>query len=530
MKGRILSSNGLLAVSGEGVSEGYKPKEPFAADGQDTTFAMFAFVLGFFFIRWVMFSWQGWGVTVFAIVYCFAVTMYFVKKGIIITRSGLFWLAAVILIGVSYSLYANNGLEPWRSLFLFCAAVYYVSNASGRLILDNTSNWLMLDGINAVFVIPFKNFGCQYKSLSSSKYIKRSFGKQFLSIALGLLLALLVAGMVLPLLLKADGGGFLRIANRLIEYYRWMQNRFENIIIEVILAIPTSAYIFGLAAGCAHNRGCSTFKREDIQYGAESVRILAAATVYTVLGLICLLYIVFIGSQLPYFFSAFAGQRPEGWQVYSEYARSGFFELCQIAAINLSLLTLANLFCRKLQGRNYALKILNCLLSLLTLLLIATAFSKMALYIGAYGLSIRRLLPCLFMVFLTVVFTGVIVLQKLRFSIVRFSIVAGTVMLCILCLLNPDGFVAAYNAERYLSGTLESFDVRILYQSGPAGIDPALKVYSRTSDKELKAELSAYIFDQREESTRKSGRTQDNLQNMLVRQKAAEFAEHKNQY
>jgi hypothetical protein len=249
-----------------------------------------------------------------------------------------------------------------------------------------------------------------------------------------------------------------------------------------------------------------------------------------VLGLICLLYIVFIGSQLPYFFSAFAGQRPEGWQVYSEYARSGFFELCQIAAINLSLLTLANLFCRKLQGRNYALKILNCLLSLLTLLLIATAFSKMALYIGAYGLSIRRLLPCLFMVFLTVVFTGVIVLQKLRFSIVRFSIVAGTVMLCILCLLNPDGFVAAYNAERYLSGTLESFDVRILYQSGPAGIDPALKVYSRTSDKELKAELSAYIFDQREESTRKSGRTQDNLQNMLVRQKAAEFAEHKNQY
>jgi hypothetical protein len=134
-----------------------------------------------------MFSWQGWGVTVFAIVYCFAVTMYFVKKGIIITRSGLFWLAAVILIGVSYSLYANNGLEPWRSLFLFCAAVYYVSNASGRLILDNTSNWLMLDGINAVFVIPFKNFGCQYKSLSSSKYIKRSFGKQFLSIALGLL-------------------------------------------------------------------------------------------------------------------------------------------------------------------------------------------------------------------------------------------------------------------------------------------------------------------------------------------------------
>jgi len=530
MKGHILSNNGQLAAdealqaAGGGIPEVYRLKEPFIADGRDTIFAALSFVLGFFFVRWVMFSWQGWGVTVFTISYCFAVTVYFVKKGIIISRSGFFWLAAVVLIGISYSLYANNGLEPWRSLFLFCAAVYYVISASGHLILSNTSNWLILDGINAMFVIPFKNFGCQYKSLYSSIHIKKSFGKQFLSIALGLLLALLIVGMVLPLLLRADSGGFSKIANGLIEYFRWMQNQFADTLFDGFFTIPVAAYLFGLVAGCAHNRGCSTFKREGIQYAVQSMKVLAAATVYTVLGLICCLYIVFIGSQLPYFFSAFAGQRPEGWQIYSEYARSGFFELCQIAAINLTLLTLANLFCKKPQ-KNYILKTLNCLLSLLTLLLIATAFSKMALYIGAYGLSIRRLLPCLFMVFLAVIFIGVIVLQKRQFSIVRLSVFTGALMLCMLCLLNPDGFVASYNADCYLAGTLKSFDVKILYQSGPAGIDPALKVYSRTTDEELKAELKAYILDQQQESTRKSGRIQDNLQSMLVRQKTAEFAE-----
>ncbi len=533
MKGRLSSDNGAFITeevpqaAGEGVSLGYIPKEPFAADRKDSIFAILAFVLGFFFARWVLFSWQGWGVTAFTISYCFAVTMYFVKKGVSIPRSGFFWLAAVVLIGISYSLYSNKGLEPWRSLFLFCAAIYYVLYASGHLILSNTSNWLLMDGINGLFVIPFKNFGCQYKSLSSPRYIKRSMGRQILSIALGVLLALLVAGLVLPLLMRADSGGFSKIANQIYEYYRWVQNQFTDIIFNGILAIPIAAYLFGLVAGCAHNRGCSTFKKEGIQYTIESVQILASATVYTVLGSICGLYLVFIGSQLPYFFSAFVGQRPEGWQIYSEYARSGFFELCQIAAINLSLLALANLFCKKSQRENYVLKILNILLSLLTLLLIATAFSKMALYIGAYGLSIRRLLPCLFLVFLAVIFGGVIVLQKRKFSIVRLSVFAGTLMICALCLLNPDGFVARYNADRFLSGTLESFDVQILYQSGPAGIDPALKVYAQTGDEELKAELKAYIYDQQQESTKLLGQSRDSLQNLLVRQKIEKFTEQK---
>nr|HPL98415.1 hypothetical protein [Bacillota bacterium] len=124
MEGNILSNNGQLTAdealqaAGGGIPAAYGAKEPFIADGWDTIFAVLAFVLGFFFVRWVMFSWQGWGVTVFTFGYCIAVTMYFIKKGVAITPSGFFWLAAVVLIGISYSLYLNNGLELWRSLFL----------------------------------------------------------------------------------------------------------------------------------------------------------------------------------------------------------------------------------------------------------------------------------------------------------------------------------------------------------------------------------------------------------------------------
>ncbi|NLM42959.1 MAG: DUF4173 domain-containing protein [Clostridiales bacterium] len=511
-----LVANRSSKTMGDGLSIA---NEPFVADKKDSIFALFTFLLGFLFIRWVFFSWQGWGVSVFTIAYSLSITIYFRKKGINIPVSAYFWLASIILIGISYSLYMNKGLEPWRSLLLFCSAVYYVIIASGRLILSNTSNWIFLDGVNGLLVIPFKNFGCQYKSLSLFQYKKKGLIKQILSVALGLLLALSVTGMVFPLLMRADSGGFYIIASHMYEFYQRIQNHFMNTIVNIILAIPVAAYLFGLVAGCAHGRGCKTFKRENIQYAIDSIRILDFATVYTALGLICCLYLLFIGSQIPYFFSAFVGKRPDGWQIYSEYARSGFFELCQIATINLFLLLVANVTCKKSQGNNTVLKILNIMLSMITLLLIATALSKMGLYIKAYGLSIRRLLPCIFMLFLTVVFVGIIILQKRKFSIIRLSVITAVFMICVLSLLNPDSFVANYNANRYLSGTLGDFDVSILYQSGPAGVDAALRVYEETDDGRLKAELRTYIDNQKRESEKTLGLPKDSLQNFLIRQK-----------
>jgi hypothetical protein len=115
------------------------------------------------------------------------------------------------------------------------------------------------------------------------------------------------------------------------------------------------------------------------------------------------------------------------------------------------------------------LKGLNILLALLTLLLIATAFSKMAMYIGVYGLSIRRLLPCVFMAFLALVCGGVVALQKWEFSIMRFSVSAGAVMLCACCLLNP--VVLWRDTSRQVSvGKLKNFDTAILYKAGSAGV------------------------------------------------------------
>jgi hypothetical protein len=496
--------------------------EPFAADRKDGILALIAFVLGFCFARWVLFSWQGWGVTLYTFGYCGTVTVYMLKKGIHIPWAGWFWLTVVLLTGISFSLWTNNGLEPWRSLLLFFGAVYWIISAANLPIMGKTSNLIGLDGINALFVIPFRNFGCQYKSLALLGSNKQAERKQIFSIVLGLFLTLIVVSAVLPLLLKADSGGFSKITNGVLSCLHGMNKEVIQFVMYGILAIPIAAYLFGLVAGSVHRRGHDLFPKDSILKAVAVLRVMPAVTVYTLLGLLCSLYVVFIGSQLPYFFSAFVGERPEGWQIYSEYARSGFFELCGIAAINLIVLTAANILSQKQCRKSMALKILNALLAVLTLLLIATALSKMIMYIGAYGLSMRRLLPCLFMIFLAVLCGSIVALQKWSFSITRLAVGLGVVMLCTFCLMNPDGFVARYNAERYLAGTLKNFDVDILYRSGTAGVDSALKVYTQSKDQVLQADLKNYLLIQRQQVINSLGKPADSLEKAYARRKITE--------
>jgi len=157
-------------------------------------------------------------------------------------------------------------------------------------------------------------------------------------------------------------------------------------------------------------------------------------------------------------------------------------------------------------------------LAIITLILIATAFSKMSLYIGAYGLTMPRLLPCFFMLFLAIVFGAVVARQRWSFSITRLAVLVGVAMLCFLCVVDPDRMVTRYNADRYLTGTLISFDPTILYRSGPAGVDAALQVYGQTNDLVLQSELRKYLQSEQEAGESLRGTARDNLQTARARQ------------
>lgn len=519
MSDNIIGTGTNLPENGENLpdSKDTKPKPVYEADRFDGIFALIVFVLGYLFSRWVLAFWEGWGVFVFTTLYCVTVMWYFRKRGIQPTKHSMFWMGMTWLTGLSYVLWVGAEVEPWRNLFLFACAVYWIISATGTLLGGKTTDWLPADAINALFVIPFYNFFYQYRALAVFGTKKEGRWKRLGAVLLGLLLGLVALSVILPLLMKADGGGF----NAFLDWVdRFLYSGFDWIaeyLLFCIPAIPVAAYLFGLVAGSVRKRGIGFLRQETLQRAGGTVRILAPATTYTMLGIVNALYVLFIALQLPYFFSAFTGKLPDGWTEYAEYARSGFFELCSIAVINLAVLTATNLLTRFREEKRSVIKSFTITLAVLTLLLIVTAFSKMALYIGTYGLSMPRLLPCVFMVFLAAVLTAVIVRQKKSFSIVRFGLIVGSVLLCVFCLSNPSGIVAQYNADRYLAGTLEEYDTTILYRAQAAGVATAIELYGKSEDGELKAELDAYLIDMRAALEYHRFRSSDNLQKAFAR-------------
>lgn len=497
------------------VQQGQPPAAPstppFNAERLDGLFALAAFIFGYLFCRWVLTAFFGWGAAVFTVVFLGSVLYYLVKKGVRPSKESWFWLIITLLTGLSFALWNNIGLVPVRNMFLFCSAVYWVMSAASIQIAGGTGNYLLLDGINAVCVIPFRNFVNQYRALGALKN-KQKNGKKALSVLLGVAIALLVLLIVTPQLLRADSGGFSNIVNSFLDMFRFDFSSVIEFLFYCILAVPTAAYLFGLISGSAVKRGTKAFTTEKTAKAVSALKITAPVTVNIILGAVCVLYILFIACQVPYFFSAFNGTRPVGWLSYSEYARQGFFELVGVAAINLALLTGANVLSKKPRPENTVLKIFNIALALITLLLIATAFSKMALYIDAFGLTTLRILPCAFMLLLAFVCVAVIVMQRVKFSVVRVTLIAGAVLFTALCLADMDCLVVRYNTDRYLAGTLAQYDIGIPGRAGPAGVPYALAVYNKTSDPALKSEIGLYLADQKQRLWLDKGTYRETLQ------------------
>ena len=500
--------------------------EPFRADFKDAILAIFAYILGYFFSRWVLVSIQGWGVAVFTAVYLTSVLLYFIKKGIQPGVASWFWFAVTLLTGLSFALWADVGLGPLRTLFLFCSAVYWVITTASVQVACKTSNYLFLDGLNALFVIPFSNFINQYKAFAWLKGTRKRDTKKLFSVILGIIFALIALLIVTPQLLAADSGAFSGLIDDFIELFSLDWVKVGEFLMYCFLAVPVSAYLFGLVSGSAHKRKTGVFTTEKADKTVSSMRIMPSATAFIVLGAVCTLYILFIACQIPYFFSAFSGSRPDGWLSYSEYARQGFFELCGLAAFNLAMLTAANILSKKPRTENPALKVFNILLSLITLLLISTAMSKMVLYIDAFGLTILRILPSVFMLFMAIIFVAVIVMQKATFSIVRVSLVAGAVLFTALCLVNVDGLVVRYNTNRYLTGTLSGYDTTLLYRSGSAGVVPAIEAYEFTTDDALKGNIYDYLTTQNYRLESVAGTYRDTVQSAQARNAIENWAEN----
>ena len=435
----LASETALISASGR---ENEEKRPPVPADSTDFWFAVIYTAVGYSLAYLFSSDGFGWKFSVFTAVYALAVLSYLFRKKKKITKESWFWLAMMLGSGLPYGFY--TAMPVFQVLGTAALAAYWTLAAGGCLLEnDRTSQWAAADFWNGIWRIPFGNFACYFHVLAGGgeKTSQKAGVRKLGAILCGFLLAIPVLLVVLPLLSSADNN-----FSRLLTGF--MDNFSENVlsfVLRAVFSLPVTAYLFGMAYGCVHRRKTDRIRREAVRRTGDRVRMVPDAAVHTALLTISVCYVLFMVLQGQYLFSAFAGIRPEMY-TYSEYARKGFFELCGVAAVNLAVLLAANLFTKTDREHNRTLRWLNLLISVLTLLLIGTAASKMVLYISAYGLTIRRIQTMVFMGWLAVVFLLWCAGQREKLPMIRTAVMSGAGLYVLLCVLPLEEIVTVVNA------------------------------------------------------------------------------------
>jgi hypothetical protein len=182
---------------------------------------------------------------------------------------------------------------------------------------------------------------------------------------------------------------------------------------------------------------------------------LGSTEVGIALGLVDVLFSVFVFVQIRYLFggASLVGIKPG--LTYAEYARQGFFELVAVAALALPVLLGGQWLLRKETGKDErTFRALALVQVLLLFVIMGSAIERMVLYQREYGQTELRLYTSAFMGWLGLVFLWFLltVLRGRRRHFVFGAMLAGFTVLAALYVMNPDAAIARVNLARAAAG------------------------------------------------------------------------------
>lgn len=170
-----------------------------------------------------------------------------------------------------------------------------------------------------------------------------------------------------------------------------------------------------------------------------------------VLGSINLLFLVFVILQARYLFGGEANITAQGY-TYSEYARRGFYEMLLVTVLTMGLILVMSHITRRQAAQEKLFSLLTGVLILLTGVILAAAWQRLALYEDAYGYTRLRVASAVFMAWLAVLLIILLADVLLKRNLKVFFI-GG--LLCVfgyaatINALNMDRFIASHNVERF---------------------------------------------------------------------------------
>lgn len=373
-------------------------------------------------------------------------------KGNWYTRSILI-LCLIIAAGFGYS---DDGFVKFvLFLFLFTGVNLALCISAGQNRRDPGTVQSLLDAPRAFFALGFGKMEWSIRGIIAFFRTGGENSRRTGAILAGLAIAVPVLAVMIPLLMGADAA-FQGLMDQLPDF-------------DLAEAIITAFWGFWLFV-VLYTRSVALHFEGKASPPVPSHKKLHLFTVNTVLCTVCALYLVYLLSQIAYFSGGFLGILPQGYST-AEYARRGFFEMAWLCAINLGIITFGVGLVSGTDGIPRSTRLLCLFLGLVTLFLVCASCAKMVLYIGTYGLTRLRVLTMAIIVFLaltTILVSVWLFLPKLRYMKIIFLI--ALVMGAGILWMDVDTQVARYNVSAYLSGDLQTVDVRHLGQLGDGAL------------------------------------------------------------
>ena len=362
---------------------------------------------------------------------------------------GWFLLASGLGLGLTFSLYADEGLRAMNLPVAFLTTVLALFSLTGANPLPPLSGAGLRLGLSQFFPACFRDSLEPFRALSLRRYQKD--GEKLQGLGLGLLLSIPAGIIALSLLSSAD-----EMFSSLLKQNIFTDSVMDgSVFIRLGFTVLGSLLLFSLLG---------SFRREPFppKSRPQASPFFSAAAILPVLTVLAAAYGLFVYVQFRYLFGGVETAQMAGG--YAEYARKGFFQLALLAFLTLLLVFPV------LHGfpQSKAVRMLSGLVTALTVVIDLSAFFRMRLYIQAFGFSVLRVVT-LWGMLMVLLALGACMLKcawpGLRVCPALTALALGSWLALNLCgidRLTAKSLISAYNR-----GASSALDIRYLAHLTP---------------------------------------------------------------
>lgn len=451
-------------------------------------------LLGILFVNLFFENTPGVSIPIFVLAFYAIMLLYNMKELIPGSLFGWFLALPILMLSLTYFIYANEFLRVLNLLALPLLIILQTLLITGR----NSFKWwnpaILLDLFLGIFYRCTVHIGKPFRLIG--RLLTRKSGGSRLSpsaarVLTGLLISLPVVIILIMLLSSADMV-FGSIMNTIPDLLRSLNlgEAVARIIVALVICFLSFSYLWSLA-----------YNDRPMSSVADTIRgslpkVWEPVTILTVTAAIDLIYVVFVFIQFAYLFGGVNFGLPADF-TYSEYARRGFFELVAVTLINIGILACFLSFTKKDGVKSaLALRILYSVMIACTFVMLFSAHFRMSLYEEAYGYTYLRMFTHAFMVFLLALF--IITLYRVWADgapLLKPYLIAAIVAFVAINYLNVDALIANNNIERYnKTGKIDTAYLTVLSNDAI----PAIAALAE-SKPEVAVELKDFLENKKQE-------------------------------